>query len=243
MRRIFGILLMLFILSVPIFSSAAESRVSDSCGMLSGEELAELESELATASSECGFEIKLMFYDDVVTSSYLSETRMLDMLSADEDDDLAVLLITREYDGYYYELFLYGEPDGLIDWDASDEILDTPKAYSSIKSGKLAEGASALITAIRDVVNRIRSDRWVGVIVATVAIALLSGGGTALGIYLSYKKKQKSPSYPLSKYASLSLTDSSDVFLGSSVVKTRVSSSSSSSRGGSRGGGGSRGRR
>lgn len=232
---------MLFILSVPIFSSAAESRVSDPCGMLSGEELAELESELATASSECGFEIRLVLWDDIVSSAYLSEAHMLRMLSADENDDLAVFLITKEYDGYYYELFLYGEPNSLIDWDTSDEILDTPSAFSDIKGGRIVAGAKTLISATRSATRGIRDGRFIGVIVFTAVIFLLSGGGTALGVYFSYKKKQREPSYPLSKYAKLELTDSSDVFLGASVVKTRVSSSSSRS-GGSRGGG-SRGRR
>ena len=51
MRRIFGILLMLFILSVPIFSSASETHISDFCGMISSDEKAELEAELALAFS------------------------------------------------------------------------------------------------------------------------------------------------------------------------------------------------
>ncbi len=241
MRKFLGFVFAFLFLILPLFASAAETRVYDASGMISAEEKAVLEAELAEASRECGFEIKFMFHDDVVSSAYLSESLMLNILSADEDDDLAVILIEREHDGYYYELFLYGEPDSLIDWDRSDEILDTPLAYSSIKSGKLADGARVLITATEDTVKAIRSDRWAGVIATTVIITLLSGGGTALGIFLSYKKKQKSPSYPLSKYASLNLTGASDDFLGSSIVKTRVSSSSSRS-GGSRGGG-SRGRR
>lgn len=240
MRRFFGILIAILLLAVPVFSSASVTRVYNRDGMLSATEVSELESLLDSASDECGFDIKLIFHD-VNKWGYLSEWEMLDMLSADRDDSLAAFLITKEYDGYYYEFFIYGEPDGLIDWDTSDEILDTPLAYSSIKSGKLAEGASTLITVTRDNVKAIRFDRWVGVIVATVIITLLTGGGVALGIYLSYKKKQKSPSYPLSKYANLNLTDASDTFLGSSIVKTRINTSSS--RGGGSRGGGSRGRR
>ena len=220
----------------PFFVRAEESRVLDPHSFLSEVERAELESELAEAVGECGFDIRVVVYDGA-----LREWSMLDMLSASEYDDLAVFLITRESGIYYYELFLYGEPDGLIDWDTSDEILDTPLANSSIKAGKIAEGTISLLAATRTATSDIRSGRWVGVIVATAIIAALAGGGTALGIYFSYKKKQKSPSYPLSKYANLDLTDASDAFIGSSIVKTRVSSSST--RGGSRGGGGSRGRR
>ena len=63
-------------------------------------------------------------------------------------------------------------------------------------------------------------------------------GGTAFGIVLyKYKKKLKSPIYPLNRYANLQLDYATDHFLGSSVTRTRVSSSRGGRSGGSRGGG------
>jgi uncharacterized membrane protein len=96
--------------------------------------------------------------------------------------------------------------------------------------------------------GELRRDGWVGrtICVSLILAALISGGITGIIIY-NYKKKLKSPIYPLSRYARLELNSgaSLDVFLGKTVTSVRIRSSSGGSRGGGGGGfsGGSRGRR
>ena len=57
-------------------------------------------------------------------------------------------------------------------------------------------------------------------IIAVVATAI-----TVAIVVARYKTKLKAPIYPVDKYADLALTERQDVFLGSSVTRTRVSSS------------------
>lgn len=49
--------------------------------------------------------------------------------------------------------------------------------------------------------------------------------GTAIGIVYSYKRKSRSPQYPLERYASLNLTNRMDIFLRRHVTRTKMSSS------------------
>lgn len=241
MKRVIAFICGALVLILPLFASGEVTRAYDPHGLLTSFERSELETELSVSESRCGFDLRVVVYD-VTAAGYLYESEMLDMIGADREDNLAVFLITKEPSGYYYELFLYGEPDSLIDLGASDEILDTPPAYSNIKAGKIKSCATELVSATVEVTESARTSRRVGVIVATAVVTALAGGGTALGIFLSYKRKQRSPSYPLSRYANLNLTAADDSFIGSNVVRTRINSGSSRS-GGSRGGGGSRGRR
>ena len=48
---------------------------------------------------------------------------------------------------------------------------------------------------------------------------------TCIVIIYKYKKKLKAPIYPIDKYAQLSLSDSSDNYLTTTVTRVRVASS------------------
>ncbi len=43
-------------------------------------------------------------------------------------------------------------------------------------------------------------------------------------VFLSYKKKKRAPSYPLSDFTDLQLTYRSDIFIGSHVSRVRIQS-------------------
>ena len=64
-------------------------------------------------------------------------------------------------------------------------------------------------------------------IVIPILAGLAAGAIAVLIVVVDYKKKLKSPIYPLSKYASLDLSLSQDNYLSTSVTRVRVQSSSS----------------
>ena len=234
------ILTLILISSFALWASADDSRVyGEYTAFVEDVELSEMENALRAAEENTGVSFRVYFSDGNPT---VSEYRMLNELGMSDTDDLALLLI--EYVGgvYYYELFLYGEADRVINYETSDSILDDPSLYAAIKSGRVREGALRFVRLTETAISDGRSSAKTRVIVISILISLLSGIAAVGGVYFSYKRKLKSPIYPLSKYARLSLDYHSDDFLGSSVTRTRINTSSGSGRSGG-GGGGSRGRR
>lgn len=241
MRKILTLvtLLISLVFLLLISASAEEERVYFSGdSLLTPYEILQIEDALAEAEEATGVKFRVYISSN---SYYTPEGTVLSNLGVSSSDDLAVLLIEKYAGSYYYELFLYGDASKLIDYDESDLILDNSTIYSSIKSGKLKVGIEEFASFTADMLVENRQSSKTSVIVFTV-IASLASGGIAVGtVVYKYKKKLKSPIYPLSKYARLSLDYQSDQFLGSTVTRTRVSSSGSGGRSG--GGGGSRGRR
>ena len=244
MRKILTVLLLLSLLaaSFVFFSSANEGRVCDPYGLVSAENISALETKFAAAESESGVLVRA-YINDATKSGYVSEYKMLSELGLSYDSDLVLLLIEKMSDSYYeYELFTYGSAYNLISDGAADAILDSEGVHS-IKRGAIYEGLGAFAEISADEIVQSRKSTKVTVIVVSVIIALAAGFGAAVGVYYTYKRKLKSPIYPLSKYANLNLEYSSDNFVGSNVIRTRINTSSGGSRGGGGRGGGSRGRR
>ena len=236
--------LLLALLILPVFTaSASTAHLSCDEGMLTAEERADLETALVEASELSGFDT----YAIVCVYDYgysFSERLISQRLGIDPDSSDAIVLCAWRYgSGYYYELFTFGESYGFISDDDADTILDD-YSVRKIKNGDLSTGISAFATVTSEIVAGNRSTRWVVTIVISVLVALGAGTAAILGVYFKYKKKQKSPSYPLSKYARLNLMHADDRFLNSTVTRTRINNSSGSRSGGGGGSsGGSRGSR
>ena len=242
MRKLL-ITLILAALALPCLLSftAPTSRVWNGDEMLTAEEEAALESALADAGVKSGIEHYAIIY--TASHSTISEREMASRLGIDIRNDSAVILAVWTIGGdYYYELFTYGEAYGLISDSDANGILDS-RDVKVIKRGQLADGLRGYAAISSSTVAGNRITRLVAVIVVAAILAALAGTGAVLGVYYLYKRKLKSPIYPLSKYARLNLMHSNDVFLGSNVTRVRVSSSSRSGRGGGGGNGGSRGSR
>ena len=239
-KIILFVLSLIFLLSFSLTALAEQTRIfGEDVSLLDTVERSELENALRAAEESSGISFRVYFSDG---QPLVSEYRILSEMGLSDTDDLALLLIEREDGIYYYELFLYGEADQVINYETSDSILDDPSLYSAIKSGRVCEGALRFVRLTETAISDGRSSAKTRVIVISILIALLSGIAAAGGVYFSYKRKLKSPIYPLSKYARLSLDYHSDDFLGSSVTRTRINTSSGGGRSGG-GGGGSRGRR
>jgi len=159
--------------------------------------------------------------------------------------DLVLLVIQKEGGAYYYFLDTYGTADSAITDNEVDRILDTPAVYDNIKSGNLPEGIIAFASVAKKAVSGALRPPLMSVFLPCLCIAFVAAAISALCVVLFYRRKLHSESYPLSRYASLSLNLSRDTFLTKSVTRVRVNSSSSSGgrSGGGGGGGGRRGGR
>ncbi|MBQ8529173.1 MAG: TPM domain-containing protein [Clostridia bacterium] len=241
MRKIASVFLIL-LLFMPIIStnsSASISRIIDEDGFLGGD-LAELEAKLYEAEAECGIPIRIYLYDEGKVAFGYSENHLLRSFGFDTDDDVILLLITREYNTYYYELFTYGDGYDLISDAAADRILDDSGVYS-IKRADFGQGISAFASVTSyEVLEGRRSARLTAIIVPII-LGIIAGGIAFGVVFYRYKRKLKSPIYPLSNYARLNLTVARDDFITSHVTRVRINTSQGGS--GGRGGGGSRGRR
>ncbi len=241
MKRLLSVvtIVVLLLLTLIIPASAYENdHVYNPYGILSPEEEQALESQLAAINQNNSAE----FY--VVVSQKRS-----DVYDYAWGDSVIFLVEYDEYDGiYYYELFLYGTADAEISFKESDQILDDPTVYNSIKSGNIYKGISRALKLTDTALNGrlITGALLLKTVLISLAISLIIAGIVCGIIIYRYKRKLKSPIYPLDRYAKLNLIpeDSRDTFLYKNVSRVRINTSSSSgSRSGGSRSGGSRGRR
>lgn len=152
-------------------------------------------------------------------------------------DDIVLLIIESGLRNYY-EMFTWGIANTVITDSAVDKILDSEDVYKNIKGGNFCIGVLSFVDHTVDAIESYRCELVIGLIV----FSLLAGGVAVISVIVVYKRKLKSPIYPLSKFTKLDLTEQTDIFLGKTVTRTKTSSSSSGGSSG-RSSGGSRGSR
>ena len=69
------------------------------------------------------------------------------------------------------------------------------------------------------------TDEMIQLLIGSGVVALIAAAVACLIIVYRYKKKLKAPIYPTDKYAKLSLSDSRDNYIGTTVTRVRVASS------------------
>ena len=214
---------------LPTVSAEAEASpcyVYDDMGVLSPEEIMQIEGKAALLSAEYGID----FYA-VVTNKYGYNAERFCSDNRHGTKHFALLVITYN-NGWYYDLYTYGKANRRISDSEADYMLDTWSVYHKIKNGNIAEGILAWQLYAHDACY----------MESFVPTALLVGGIfagiSALTVVLVYHTKLKKPNYPLDKYTSLRMTGESDVFITSHVTSRSVESSS-----GGKSGGGGRGHR
>lgn len=232
MRKILlpTLLFSLFVLCFSVTVTASEPYIRDDVGYLGDYEISALESELSRAEAELGFKVRVY-----VSSSELYTSELPPKFGLSSADDVAILHIFEESDTIYYSLYTYGIAEELSD-STVNAVLDNSEVYSGLKNGRLADGISAFAEALCKQKASADKNGLKSVIITSVCLGLAAGGITVGVILHRYKKKLKSPIYPLSKFARMDLEHSTDSFLGSTITRTRISDSSS--RGGSSGGSG-----
>ena len=227
--------LCLIIASVTVLSFADSPRIVDELDYLTQSQKSLLEDELSSAEERTGIKFRVLIRD----AEYVSEYEIQRKLGVDDTDSVILLIEDMGYE-FEYEMFTYGDAYSDISDSDADDILDDSTVYS-IKQGKLYEGALRFVSITADRILENRFATKIFVIVCSVVLTLLAAGGSVGFVIYKYKRKLKSPIYPISDYAKLYLDFSTDNFVNSFVTRTRVASSSG--RGGRSSGGGSRGRR
>ncbi len=239
------VLTLAVLLSIPAFASSElgeQGHIIDEAGVLTSSRISTLEAQLAAASENTGINILVGLYVSPNIPNGVEVVRDFGLDPA--SDDIALLIIEIGEQPYlvnYYELFTWGIADTVITDSSANEILDHADIYDGIKFDR---DYTKAITAYASLVEKSIKSFRTTLVVCLIILSLAVGGGAVGFVVYRYKKKLKSPIYPTSDYADLNLQESTDVFLGSSVTRTKISSSSSSGGGRSGGGGGgSRGRR
>ena len=251
-RKIALVILLAMLISAVLafFSYAEESDfLYDGANIMSDADKARIEEELRSFNEDFYSELHVVTYSG--GTSRAAVDRYLNMRGYHYDPDIVIFVVELyPYDGiYYYELFTLGNTYNHYSNKEVNLILDNEDVYNATKSGRFSDAVGALTPLVmRAGEGKLRRDGWVWrtALVSLIIATVISGGATGIIIY-KYKKKLKSPIYPLERYARLELNTvaSTDIFLGKTVTSVRIRSSSGSSRSGGGGGfsGGSRGRR
>lgn len=164
-----------------------------------------------------------------------------------EDEDMVLLIISRDYSAYYYDLYLYGDAWDRIPRKERDYILDHEDVYNNLKGGHLAQGIEAFLNeSAEEYIGRSAgcqayvSAYYLKLFLLSFAIAAVMGFVACFSVYKSYTAKKRSVDYPLEHFARMDLKEKEDIFMGS-FITTRIIRTSSGSGGRGGGGGGGRG--
>ena len=225
------VLLTVFTCTFSVFAAELNGYVQDNAGMFTASEINEINSYIASYWTDHSFDIYIVTVDEI---------------TYDADDfryehgigkNVIVLVLIDNYERNY-DFYTYGDATRAISDREVDLILDHSSVYNNIKSGRFCDG---VLGVIKQTDKYVKSDgdafgarfvRCLGFgVFAGVTVAVILG----ISIIVSYRKKQRSASYPLERYAKLDLKCRDEHFMGSFVTKRVIQSSSG---GGSRGGGG-----
>ncbi|MBQ9804998.1 MAG: TPM domain-containing protein [Clostridia bacterium] len=247
------VLCLLFAAAIPVSAEKPVPLVDDYAELLSGKAQDRIETAISDASARTGcsfymatYPIPLGIVEENSEYRYTGED-FLKEYGLSQKDNIVILIVSKQGDIYYYDMYTYGAANSKISDKEVNYILDHETVYDNLKGGKLADGACSFFAMSADAyVGRVGVSYWIIAIVALI-IALVIGAFACVSVYASYKQKNKSVDYPLDRYATLELTAKQDQFTGSFVTKRVISTGNGSSGGGGGsfhgGGGGHRGGR
>ena len=228
--------LILFIALFTAFSSVSviygnSSYMYDDAGFFTETTCSKIDGELARISAEGGVKIYVatselnlygVSYDDL--GLYFLESHGLD-----PDDSLILLIITRQYGTTYYDMYTYGDAEKRLKNSEINTILDDDNVYYNIKNGSIVDGVTAFANLSSQYYNDDDSVPIAPVILIGLLVGVLAAAVTCGIIIAKYKMKLVPSNYPLEHYTKLSLRNSQDVYITSSVICTTISSSSGGS--------------
>lgn len=245
-KTLFFIFFVLLAAALSLPSFAASLSFDDRVGLLDEAAERRLEAQISALETDLCFGVITRRGNSHTDA--LSEEHAAMLCGLDREQTAILLAVTLFEDTYYYDIYTLGEADRIFSQRNIDAILDHPEVYDNLKSGKVEQGAAAFLresnTVYGDHLQSQAKKQSLAPLYAVLfglVIGALAAGASVLGVALFYRRKKRGDSYPLGRYANLSLTQSHDRFVGSFVTRVRVQSSGSSSS--RSGGGGSRGRR
>lgn len=244
MRRYISIFIVLLILCVtfilPISSKEKNDYIFDDAEIFSSDDLHTIEETIIAMTNHnskyiVGTIDKYYYDKDILADEFC------DAHDISQSENLVLLIISVYDSEIYYDMYTYGTAWNNISDAEVNRIIYHKDVYNNIKSYKILEGTLAFLKYSEKAYNGHLSMPLGKIIIISIVSGIIISVIVCASVIAKYKTKLKSASYPIEKYAKLKLNDKQDIFLGSSISKTRVQSSSSSSRGGGGGGGGHRG--
>ncbi|MBE6555419.1 MAG: hypothetical protein E7663_04200 [Ruminococcaceae bacterium] len=250
MKKIITLLLALLLLSsaaLPVF--AAESSrvtVTEQAQLFSDDEGLAL-MILGEQLQARDIHYFVMTYPADSSGDYPSDSYVFDICGI-EPYAAAVGLVIREVRSggkstYYYDLYTYNDAEKMLSDADVDRILDDLSVFSAIKNGRLYEGARAFLILADQAAYEYQRSRPLVAVITGAVVGVIAAVIAIVCVLVSYRRRARGESYPLERYARLSLTAREDRFVGSYVTRVRVQSNSSGGRSGGSGGGRSGGRR
>ncbi len=240
MKRTCAILLsaLMLLAALCVTSAAADSQryVFDERNHLSAYEATELNRKLSDARELLGGADIVVIVTDDFDSDVQTQLALHGYASPDRD----VIGLTVFCSGTIYEFDIgtWGSMSDTLSVKRLNQIMDVIEA--DVKAGRLFEGACKFVDATVErytkEIEKANRNSFLVVLPVALVIGVVAGGVAVLCVFFSYRKKNRTPSYPLDRFARLYLSVERDVFLGSSVIKTKIVENTSS--GGSHGGGG-----
>ena len=218
-------------------AKATKSCVVDRNNSLSAQSEAKILEVLQNAEIETDITFIVIVHNTGGGLSYVEN--IASNLGFDIDREDIVLLEIKNSSTNYYDVYTWGIAYTVITDAEINDILDAPDVYNNIKGGNFEEGIISFVDLAVKAINSYRRN----LTLILIGISLAAGGVAVISVIVIYKRKLKSPVYPLSQYTDLELTESSDVFLNKTVTRTKVSSSSGGGSSGGRSSGGHRGGR
>jgi uncharacterized membrane protein YgcG len=214
-------------------AGAAGTGVYDDAGILTDAQYAALNAQAQTVREQLGGADIVIILTDDFTSSAQRELGKLGYTTS--EDNVIGLVIFCQGSTYEYEIGTYGTMTREISNRKIDRIMD--KIEDDIKAGNLYSGCEAFLTLTLKTYTTRRTDAWLNAALIGLVIGAVGALAATLCVVLSYRRKSRSPSYPLQDYTRLYLAVERDIFLHRTVTKVRVTSNNSGG-GGPRGGGG-----
>ena len=234
----FLFLVMVLVLSFVASAAKQEVVLYDRAGLISSQE----DDKIRKGGNDAMEDMDGIAINIIITPDFYSNysSAMQDTYTLTQDQDMILLVVYYSaYRNYYeYEVVTFGEARKAISSTRQEDISDA--IYSYVKGGQLSDACNLFIERAHEeylAQKKTRTPRIIGIsLICGVAGAMIA----TLAVVISYRKKRRSPSYPLKEFSQLTLITCDDVCTGRTVTKVKLPTSS----GGSRGGGGrSSGRR
>lgn len=238
------ILVLFSAILVAIFSfssSAVSTNIIDKTGALPFD--ATIEARLESISEKHNIHVLIYAYN--YNYSYggyeISDYEILEKFDLSTYDDVVLLVYEKHMysDEWHCFLSTYGR--------GYDEISDGEFNYlmrdGGIMDNALTEDMRAGTEEYLDFIDRALSGNGIPIhkrLFAPILLALLGALIAFLCVFIPYKRKVRSETYPLKEFTNMDLTYSDDQFTGTTVTRRYAPRSNGSSRSG---GGGSRGGR
>lgn len=230
----FAAILLCVLFSFTGVFAAEQSRVYDYAGLFTTEETQELEESIGEYREKTDLDLVIVTIDDAVgkTSKEYADN-FYDNNGFGVGSDHSGVLLLIDMDNRMAYLSTTGHAKEIFTESRIKEITD--EVASCAGDEEYARGARIFL----EKTDAFAHPNIVGMLLIALALAVLVGAGSVVGVWYKYTHGHKADQYELDKNSSLNLSHQEDVFVGKFVTSRNISRDSGGGSS-SHGGGGSK---